>query len=236
MNGSRQAIPSPFGVTAFGSAVSRVPPDIASVRCAVSRLEQKPEQAFSTARAGAQAVQDCLRGLRVADFGASRITLTQEHRFMNGEHKFVGYRAKISFRALIPDLERVDEIVCALVNAGANEIEQVSFETKRLKEVRAETRRLAVMAARDKAENYCRAAGVALGTVLHIEDVNPEVLHGRGEGHVQQDTRPDDEADGKAFDPSSIQVNAAVIVAYGLSHVDAQQTAPADGPSAPAGR
>lgn len=216
MYGPRQAIPSPFGVTAFGSAVLRVAPDVASITCAVSRLEQKPDQAFAEARKGAQSVQGCLSKLKVADFGASRITLAQEYRYISGENKFIGYQARIGFRVQVPELDRVEQIVCALVEAGANEIEQVSFETKRLKDVRLEARGLAVTAAREKAEHYCRAAGVALGRVLHIEDVNPDSLQSRSEGHVRGAFSTDD-GDGKAFDPSSIQVNAAVFVAYEFS-------------------
>ena len=215
MNGSRQAIPSPFGVTAFGSAVSKVAPDTASITCAVSRLEQKPDRAFAEARKGAQSVQACLSKLKVSDSGASRITLEQRYRFTTGEHKFVGYEARVGFRVQVPDLDLVEQIVCALVEAGANEIQQVSFETKRLKDVRQEVRRLAVIAAREKAENYCRAAGVTLGRVLHIEDVNPDVLQSRGSGHVGGATLgTDDDVYGRAFDPSTIQVNAAVFVAY----------------------
>ena len=218
MFGSQQAIPSPFGITVFGSAVSTVAPDVASIRCAVSRVEEKPDKAFAAARKGAQSVQVALGKLNVVDFGASRITLAQKFRFINGEQRFSGYEARITFRAQVPELERVEQIVSALVDAGANEIEQVAFETKRLKEIRAEARRLAVMAAKEKADNYCRAAGVALGRVLHIEDVNPDVLQAsRGAGHLHLVGGANHEDEGNAFDPSTIQVNAAVIVAYALS-------------------
>src|SRR5262249_53770299 len=155
--------PSPSGITVFGSAVSRVSPDVATVKCTVSRLADKPAKAFAEARKGSQSVQECLRKHKVTDFGASRITLAQQTRYVNGEHKFAGYLAKVSFRAVVGELESVEDVVCALVDAGANEIEQISFQTKRLKEVRAEARQAAVAAAKEKAENYCRAAGVKLG-------------------------------------------------------------------------
>lgn len=227
MYGSSQAIPSPFGVTVFGSAVLRVAPDVVSISCAVSRIEKKPDAAFAQARKGAQSVHECLSKLKVAEFGASRITLAQEHRYIKDQEKFLGYEARVGFRVQISELDRVEPIVCALVEAGANEIERVSFETTRLKEVRSEARRLAVAAAREKASNYCRAASVALGRVLHIEDANPDMMQSRG-GHVRQESISDDEGGGKAFDPSSIQVSAAVFVAYELSDEDVQ-SAPAVG-------
>ncbi|MFC4309463.1 SIMPL domain-containing protein [Steroidobacter flavus] len=213
----QQAIPSPFGVTAFGSAVLRVAPDVASITCAVSRLEQKPDEAFAAARQAAQSIQACLSRLKVADFGASRITLAQVHHYINGQQKHAGYEARIGFSVQVPDLDQVEQIVCALVEAGANEIERVAFETKQIKEVRSEVRRLAVVAAREKAENYCRAAGVALGRVLHIEDVNPDSLELKVRGHTSRGLVGGDGGDGKAFGPSSVEVNAAVIVAFEFS-------------------
>jgi len=43
MFGSQQAVTNPFGITVFGSLISRVPPDIASVKAAVSVLEAASE-------------------------------------------------------------------------------------------------------------------------------------------------------------------------------------------------
>lgn len=71
-------------------------------------------------------------------------------------------------------------------------------------------------AAREKAENYCLAAGVRSGRVLHIEDVNPDAVRGRGEGHSRA-ALGDTAGDGSAFDPGSIAVTAAVVVAYGIA-------------------
>ena len=209
----KQAIRTPFGVTVFGSAISRIAPDLASLKVSVSRLEQKPADAFARARQGSQAVQECLRKARISEFGASRITLAQKHRFIGNEMKFLGYEAKVSFHVVLTELDRVEELLTALVTAGANEVDSVSFETTRLKEVRSEARRRAVAAAFDKAVNYCAAAGVSLGAVLHIEDVNPTVLQGR-EGHVRTEPQIDDDEGTRAFDPSSISVGAAVFVAY----------------------
>jgi uncharacterized protein len=216
--GPQQAVPNPFGITVFGSAVIRVEPDLASIRASVSAVEQKPAEAFTKARRGGRSVQDYLRTLRDAEFGASRIALTRAFRFTNGSNQFVGYEAKISFRIRLSDLDQVDKITEALVEAGANEIESVSFETSRLREVRAEARRSAIRAALDKAKNYCEAADVTLGAVRHIEDVNPMTLRMHehmprgGGGGALAETDSDD----GALDPSLIEVGAAVYVACAL--------------------
>jgi uncharacterized protein len=208
-----QSIRTPFGITVFGSAISRVAPDLASLKVSVTRVELKPSDAFTKARQGSQAVQDALRKARITEYGASRVTLAQQHRYIGGETKFVGYQAKVSFHVMLTELDRVEELLTALVAAGANEVDGVSFETTRLKELRAEARRRAVAAALDKATNYCVAAGVSVGGVLHIEDVSPTVLQG-SEGHVHREPQIDDGGDTIAFDPSAISVGATVLIAY----------------------
>lgn len=218
MFGSQQAVTNPFGITVFGSSISRVPPDIASVKAAVSVLEQKPAEAFSASKKSARAVQGFLRKQNVAEFGTSRVTLTRTIKLVNGVQQFAGYQARITFSILLKELDRVDELAEGLVSAGANEIERIGFETTKLKEVRAEARRMAMSAALEKAQNYCAAGGVQLGRILHIEDVNPLTLQAgmaRG-GHAAGTNVTEFDGDVRAFDPSLIEVGAAVFVCYEL--------------------
>jgi hypothetical protein len=217
MLGPQQAVTNPFGITVFGSSVTRVPPDIASIRAAVSVLEQKPADAFSASKNSARAVQEFLRKQNVAEFGTSRVSLTRTMKFVSGVQQFAGYQARITFSILVKDLDRVDQLAEGLVSAGANEIERIVFETTKLKEARLEARRMAVSAALEKAQNYCAAGGVELGRILHIEDVNPLSLRAemaRG-AHMGINVNEDD-GDIGAFDPSLIEVAAAVFVCYEL--------------------
>jgi uncharacterized protein len=216
MFGPQQAIPNAFGVTVFGSALNRVQPDIVSIRGSVASLEQKPADAFSKAKKAARNVQEYLARLMIAEFGVSRATLTRQFRHVNGAQQFAGYLARISFRLSFKELDRSDEIAEGLVNAGMNEIERISFETSKLKEERAEARRMAVIAAIDKAQNYCSAAGIRLGRVIHIEDVNPMVVQGQESWGVHAAPAIQD-TDGGALDPSLIEISGAVFMTFEIS-------------------
>ena len=204
------------GVRVFGSAVIRVAPDTATILVGVSRLEQQPEAAFTAARKAAQAVTAYLQRRGMQDVGSSRITLSQEFRFSNGEQRFVGYAAKIGFSVVLRNMDQVEETLTGLIGAGANELTSVTFQTSRLREVRADARRRAIAAAREKAELYCDAAGVVAGGVLAIEDANPEFVMGRSEGHVHREPAVDDTGEMKAIDPAAISVGAAVYVLYDI--------------------
>jgi uncharacterized protein YggE len=202
-------------VRVFGSAVVRVAPDTASIVVAVSRIEPKPEPAFAKAREGAQAVNAFLHKSGIGDFGSSQVTLSAEFRYTNGENRFVGYKARIEFNVALRELAKMDSLLSGLIAAGANELKSVQFQTSRLKEIRADARRRAVAAAREKADLYCDAAGVTAGDVVAIEDVNPELLTGRAEGHGTREPMALDEGgDVGAIDPGAITVGAAVNVVY----------------------
>jgi uncharacterized protein YggE len=140
MWGNHLAIQQPFGLSVFGSALLKAAPDLVSVRVAVSRLEQKLSDAFAKARKGAQAVAEFLRKARVTEVGTSRISLAQQFRFVSGENRFLGYAARVDFSLIVRELDRVEELLNGLVDAGANELGSMSFQTTRLKELRSEVR------------------------------------------------------------------------------------------------
>ena len=218
MDRELSSTPGADGITVFGSAIIRVAPDIANIVVAVTRVEKKPDAAFARAREGAKAVTEYLQREGIEDFGSSRATLANEFRYVHGESRFVGYQGMIEFNVILRELERVDAVLTGILASGADVLKSVTFQTSRLKEVRAEARRRAIQAAREKAELYCEAAGVSMGSVLCIEDVNPETLSGRAEGHFHREpTPPDDSAEAGAMEPGAIPVAAAVRVRYRIA-------------------
>ena len=220
MTNSQSAATARRTVKVFGSAVVKVPPDVADITANVSRLEQRPEVAFATARKGAHAVSTHLNALGLAEVGTSTVTLSQEWTFGGGERKPVGYRAKIGFHIVLRDTSRVDEVLTGVIGAGANELVAVRFQTSRLADVRADARRQAVVAARAKAELYANATGSGVGQVLAVEDVSPDSVGGRGESHMRSAGSVGEVAepeDFRAIDPAAVTVTAAVTIVYELA-------------------
>jgi uncharacterized protein YggE len=210
MNSSRM----PAGVKVFGFSALRVVPDSALIVVAIFRLAKEPKEAFASARRGAQAVQACLQKAGIKDFGSSRVTLTQEFRLSAGENKSIGYQARIDYSIILRNLDQTEELLAGLIEAGANELTSIVFQTTRLREIRADARRHAITAAREKADIYCSAAGVTAGKVLAIEDVNPGSLSGLEEGNIQQETPAEESGSMKTINQGAITVSAAVNVIY----------------------
>jgi len=206
---SVQQITTPYGISVFGSSTINVVPDMATLVCGLTKTAVTPKDAFQAARESAHAVREFLNAQSIMDSGSSNITLQEAYDHVNGKSTFVGYTARIDFRVTLSDLNLIESIVSGVIDSGANKIHRVDFQTSQLKTLRAQARREAIVAAREKALNYCEAANVRLGTVLHIEDVNPDLLRGN-ESHAGGIRTT------QAFEPGFIQVGGAVIVAYKL--------------------
>jgi uncharacterized protein len=211
-----QEIENPFGITVFGSATVRVEPDVAVLSFSVSEVRPTPKEAFEAIRESAQKLQAFLTQANIRNSGSSRISLDVRYEYKDSKHEFMGYETQIGYRILLYDLDQVENILIGIMDAGVNRVGAVDFQTTRLKQIRAEARQQAIAAAREKAEIYCAAAGVQLGDVIHIEDVNPkgfEHLGTAARGQASQDIVEDENAF-KAFNPDSIIVAGAVRVAY----------------------
>ncbi|HUJ57730.1 MAG TPA: SIMPL domain-containing protein [Kofleriaceae bacterium] len=216
-----QSIHHALGVNVFGSHLIRVDPDYATLDVAVTRLAPKPEPAFVEARRGAEAVRKALaeRALPERDVRTSQITLAQEFEHVGGARKFAGYRARIDFRIVLEDVARTEQILIAVVEHGADVVQSVSFGTRQLRALRARAREAAFAAARAKAELYAAAAGIRLGTVVHVEDVAPQEAGRRGYASHAPDVdlaAEDDGAASGAYSPGAIVVSAAVMACFAI--------------------
>ena len=164
-----------------------------------------------------QSVNQFLTRESFSDFGSSRIGLAVTKKFIDGEQQFIGHTASVEFQLTLQDLDRLEALLIGVVDAGANEITAVDYTTSSLKELRADARKQAVAAAREKAEIYCASAKVKLGNVLHINDMNPEMLRGReSHGRLYEITEPDDESADGSFSPGAIAVGGAVLMAFAI--------------------
>jgi uncharacterized protein YggE len=212
-----QMIERPWGITAFSSASVQAPPELARLRFQVSRLQQTPAQAFAMTSQAVSEVRRVLREHRVPDGSVqrSRLTLNSLWNYNAAERKFLGYQCQASFVVESRELDSVQQLLVDIVAAGANEIQEVSFDVIDKPALRASARKEAVAAARRKAELYAEAADVRLGAVLHIDDVDPEKL---GEGRYRSHSSASSEASAEDLAPGHVVVSAAVILGFAIAH------------------
>ncbi|MER7274663.1 SIMPL domain-containing protein [Dactylosporangium sp. NPDC000244] len=211
-----QMVERPWGITAYGAASVKAMPDLVRIRFKIVRVEQTPAGAFAETRGAVRAVRGALREHGVADgeVQSSRLDLRTATEYIDGAHRPVGYQCQAAFAVESRRLDDVEPLLVDVVAAGANELEGVDFDVSTKRELRADARRRAVAAARAKAELYAQEAGVRLGAVLHVEDVDsdsPNAHWYRGHSAASADALEADLA------PGHIIVSAAAIVGYALA-------------------
>jgi uncharacterized protein YggE len=212
-----QMVERPWGVAAHGAASVKAAPDMVRARFKVIRLEQTPSRAFEAASAAVHTVREAVRAHQISDSAVerSRLDLKSAWSGYGPDRKFLGYQCQASFALQSGNLDDVQQLLVDLVAPGANEIEAVEFDVTAKPDLRAQARRQAVTAARNKAELYAEAAGVRLGAVIHIDDVDPEEgttrLY-REHGAAGGEPAPEDLA------PGHVVVTAAVILGFSIAH------------------
>lgn len=97
---------------------------------------------------------------------------------------------------------------------AADEILGVDYDTSRTQELRVEARTQAVAAATAKAALYAEAAGVTLGPVVHVEDVD------HNSAPVPMYRLAASAADGGSTDfaPGQLTVAASVALGFSITH------------------
>lgn len=209
IKGSEQSIIQPHGVTVFGSSVIRVEPDFATLDFSIAGTDEKTGAALHSVYAAAGGVADLFRRLGFAetDFRASRPKI---HEFA-GDSAFSGFRATIDFNVTIRDLDLVENAITGAVEGGASNL-RLAYRTSAIREARAEAQQAAVLAAFRKADLIGEAAGIRLGRILHVEDVDPERLEREGDNLSEIDYFHTT----GAYDPGAVVVRAAVRVSFSI--------------------
>jgi uncharacterized protein YggE len=171
-----QLINHPWGVAVQGSARVTAPPDLVRIRFRITRLEQAPTLAFEAATTVLSHVRAVLRDHGVAKTQESRLGLRTVWNYGEPTQTLVGYECTAALLVESTSLDDVPRLLADLVAAGAHEIDSVEFDVADRSSMQAEAGRQAVAAARATASGYASAAGMRLGTVLHIEDADAQPI------------------------------------------------------------
>lgn len=112
------------------------------------------------------------RGVAEKDMQTSNLSVGPQYRYDNtgAPPKIVGYQATNMLNVKLRDLAAAGSIIDEAVADGANSLGSLSFAFADSKPLENEARSAAVADAKAKAELLARAAGVALGPVLQIQD------------------------------------------------------------------
>lgn len=156
-----------------GSGETRIAPDLAVIQLGVSSQADSAAAAMSQNGEQQGAVIEALKnsGIPAADIQTSGINLNPLMDYGEGRApRVTGYQASNMVIVRVSEVDRLGEVLDAIVAAGANEINGINFQRTDAAAAEDDARRAAVEDARHKAEVLAAAAGLELGPVLSLRD------------------------------------------------------------------
>lgn len=163
----------PFVVTGEGKVYAA--PDMAKISVGItdtgSSLKTVQENVSKKSQALTDAIKDL--GVKSEDIKTTSYNLSPQYDYTTSSfNRITGYQVSITYEIKIRDLDKINDIIAASTNMGANMQGSISFDldddTK--KEKLQEARTEAVKEAKEKAESLSKAAGINLGRIINVAE------------------------------------------------------------------
>jgi len=203
-------------ITVGGDASLEVVPDRAMLTLGVENKDAKFEVAKATNDAAMAKVMTALRkcveskNLHTGEFSLRPLLYGNNENF---------YYARNSVRVTLDDVASLEKVVNAAVQAGANQVLDVSFETADLTKYRNQALVKSLENAKAKAEIMATALGRKLGSPVKIDENrnvgNHQVYYlGGGDGFMNRANAA--AGNGSTVAPGKIAIPASVVVTFEL--------------------
>lgn len=176
-----------LNLSAYGEV--KVAPDQATINFGVVTEAPTAQEAMAQNAQQMTRVVAALRraGIAERDIQTSGLNLSAQYDYQQNEPpRLRGYQASNRVTVTINDLSKVGTTADAVVTAGVNQIDGISFGLKDPKAAEDQARVLAVRALQDKARLYAQALGVDLGPVRSLTEgggytpeVRPQAMYAR---------------------------------------------------------
>jgi uncharacterized protein len=111
-------------------------------------------------------------GIADRDIQTDRLSIEQRFEGSSGRQMFAGFTIRNMFVVSLSDPAKVDALITAALDSGANYLLNVEFQTTELKKYREQARELATRAAREKAQKIAAALGETVGQALQIDEAD----------------------------------------------------------------
>ena len=156
------------------SGVGRVnaAPDVAEVSLGVFEQGEAAAEASQKAAASMESVVQAMLDLGIdeKDIQTTSINLSARYDWNKEPAQIVGWEARNMVNVTVRDIETVGDVVDAVVESGANQINGISFRVEDPTEAEMLARTAAVEDARAKADQLAADAGVEIVGIVSISE------------------------------------------------------------------
>ncbi|HEY0266553.1 MAG TPA: SIMPL domain-containing protein [Rhizomicrobium sp.] len=162
-----------------GHGEVKAAPDLVTVTAGVTASAPTARGALAANTARMTGVFQALQKLGVPEKNIQTVNFSVSPQYSNGENngptRLTGYQVGNEVSVRLEDVSRLGAALDALVAAGANQMNGISFDIAQPAPLLETARAQAIADAHARAETYARAAGVTLGPILSISEGGGEV-------------------------------------------------------------
>jgi len=161
-----------------GHGEIRGTPDMAQITAGVTTNATTAAQALAANSARMKTVFAALEKLGVPEKNIQTTSFFVSPQYTNGDNnsprRLTGYQVNNDVSVRLEDVSKLGGTLDALVQAGANQMNGISFSIRNPAPLLEKARAEAIADARTRAETYAKAAGVSLGPILSISEGGTE--------------------------------------------------------------
>lgn len=223
---------SPRIICVSGNAAVKLKPDQIRITLGITTFHKEARQAKDENDSKTLRVLAALkkRNLPGTDYQTESFQLApvyEDHRYQDRLDKVVGYSASNYVVVTLRKVDELKELITESIEAGANCVSGIQFETTKLRELRDQARKMAIRAAKEKAELIAAEIGQKIGKARVIQEagdgdssyaIQNQVMQsgglfggGQGGGRFV-----DDDSTGDTFAAGEVEIRASVAVTFDL--------------------
>ncbi len=106
-------------------------------------------------------------GIPASDFKTTQVSLNKTYDY---DKKKQTYQASQTIAIVLKDLTKYDQLMMGLMDNGVNSIDNVEFKSSKMEQHKSEARKLAILDAKKKAEDYVSVLNQKVGKAILITD------------------------------------------------------------------
>jgi uncharacterized protein YggE len=168
-------MPTTLSLTADGQVSTA--PDMATVSFAVVTQGKTASDALKANNGRMNAVPAALKsaGIAAKDIQTSNLNLNPQYVYKdNLPPTLTGYEARDQITVRVNDLSKTGPVIDAVIAAGINQVDSISFGLKNDDAVLDQARQQAVATLQQRANLYAAATGLKVKRILTIEEGAPQ--------------------------------------------------------------
>jgi len=149
------------------------------------------------------------QGIPSEHIQTSGLSLTPIYARKTEVPSVVAYRSANTFQVQVDELKQVGDVIDACIQAGANQLQGISFDIRDAAGYRSQALQMAAQQARRKGEALAKAAGVKLGRILEIREEGISVVRPQLERYYAASAKAP-----TPMHPGQVRICASVTIRY----------------------